>query len=165
MYECKLTDVSVSNRSLINSDCVLIPKNISCSILSVDSVMYCFKITFANKFIYCRFSGISPDEYVHAPPWILNDLDYINNHTVNIERVDIDEGKLLEVHCSKEVSDPTKILEHEFRDHKIFYIGKKLTIKMFDDFSIEFDVIGTDNSKPMRVSSEICYDITYPNDI
>jgi len=127
--------------------------------------MYCFKITYLNKFTYCRFSGISPDDNVHVPQWILNDLNYEITQTVNLECVSIDEGKLLEVHCSKEVSDPTKILEHAFRDHKIFYIGKKLIITMFDDFSIEFDVIGTDNNKPMRVSSEICYDITYLNDI
>ena len=165
MYECKLTDVRESNKSLANSDCVLIPKNMSSSILSVDSIMYCFKITHSNKFAYCRFSGISPDEYVHVPQWILNDLNYENNQTVTLECANIDQGKLLEVRCSKEVSDPTKILEHGFRDHKIFYIGKKLTITMFDDFSIEFNVIGTDNNKPMRVLSEICYDITYPNDI
>lgn len=163
MYKCKLTNIYNSNSSLKNSDCVLIPKNMSDNILSKDSEMYCFKITHKGKLVYCRFFDISPDEYVHVPKWILDDLDYAENNIVNVENVEINEGKLLKIQCSREVSDPTKILEFELRDHKIFYIGKKVIIKMFNDFEIKFRITETDDKKPIRISSEICYDITFDN--
>ena len=171
MYKTILRSIDDQNISMKFSDKILIPLNISADLFQMDKNMYTLKITLNSKSVYVRFGNISPNTFTYVPNWVLHNLGInsekeFQNIIVDLEFVDLDEGNYIKIKSSKNLQDPTKILEHEFLHHKTFFKDKEIIVKMFGEIFIKFIVEEVDNKEnnfcqAIRISDQINFDIVY----
>jgi hypothetical protein len=107
-----------------------------------------------GKIIFCGLGEMLAEEHMmYAPQWVIEALDITSGDKVNVTSVSLDKATKIKTKIPKSFVNSKPILEFAFRNHVVLYLGKKVTIKMFDK---TFDIIITELEPKHAVSIIDC---------
>lgn len=124
-----------------NSDSVILPKKCGERLLKSNMKLYAVKITneIINVSSYGKVIGFdAPDRHIVVPSWIMASLFSHPGDKISIDTINVGKISKIKFSVPKCISDPQSVIEFELRNHSLSYVGKELSIKMFDK---KYDII------------------------